>query len=438
MQARTIIWTIQKSRPVGSLAAAVALSALLPVVGTLLSGCSKPEKTQAPMVSVQVVTAQRTALPVIAQGEAVLTALHQAILAPKISAPIARLYVQRGDKVRKGQLLATLENKDLSGAAMSSQGQYQQAKAQYTTVTQATVPQEVQKAEADVRQAKAVVDLQQQIYTSRQKLFKEGALPGRDVDQAKVALVQAKVQYDVARRHLTALEKVNRTAELETATGQLHQAQGQYDKAQATLAYSEIRSPIDGYVTQRPLYQGEMAAAGVPLLTIMDTSLLVAKAHLPQSQVQGLSAGATAQVTVPGIEKPIAGKVMLVSPALDTGSTTVEVWVSVANKDHKLKPGTAVQVAITARTIPNALVVPTQAVVQDAGGDKHVMVVGPDNIAHRHAIQAGVQSGSDTQILSGIQPGAEVITVGAYAMDDGTHVRVVQPAPSKTAAGSAD
>ena len=367
-----------------------------------------------------------------------LTALHQAILAPKISAPIARMYVQLGQKVRQGELLVSLENKDLTGAALSSHGQYQQAKAQYQTITQSTVPQQMQKAEHDVAQAKAEVDLQQSIYASQQKLFKEGALPGRTVDQTKVALVQARTQYGIQLRNYQALQKVNRAAEMESATGQLHHAQGSYDKAAATLAYSEIRSPINGYVTQRPLYAGEMANAGSPLVTVMDTSVLIARAHLPQIQVQRLPVGAPAQVTVPGLDQPVEGKVMLVNAALDPGSTTVEVWVKVGNKNNRLKPGTPVQVAIIARTIPNALVVPTAAIVEDAGGGKHVMVVGADDIAHRHEVKLGVQSGGDTQIFSGIQAGEQIVTVGAYALDDGTHVQVVAPTAEKPSAGSAD
>ena len=418
---------------------AYALLSAAGLLALLLAGCGGKDQTPPTVVSVHAVTARQADIPVTVHGEALLSALSQAILAPKISAPIAHLYVQRGDKVHKGELLAILENKDLSGTALSSQGQYQQAKAHYQTITKATVPQEVEKAQADLRQAKAVVDLQQQIYTSRKKLFAEGALPGRDVDQAKVALIQAKVSYDVAQRHLAALEKVNRTAELETAAGQLNQAEGQYNESAATLAYSEIRSPINGYVTQRPLYQGEMASAGSPLLTVMDTSILIAKTHLPQAQVQGMPVGATAQVTVPGVPEPVPGTVMLVSPALDPGSTTVEVWVKIRNKKNELKPGTPVQVAITARTIPNALIVPTAAIVEDAGGGKHVMVVGPDNIAHQREVKVGAQSGDDTQVLSGIQPGDRVITVGAYALDDGTHVQVAPPQNTgKPNAGSAD
>lgn len=396
------------------------------IVGVaLLSGCSGDHPAPTPVVSVQTATARRAPLPITVTGEATLEPLHQAILATKLSAPIARYYVQRGDRVHKGELLATLKNGDLQGAALGSQGQYQQAKALYATTTQATVPQEMQKAELELAQTKAQVDLQRRIYHSRKQLFEEGALPGRDVDQAKVALVQAKTLHDIARRHLEALEKVSRSAELSSATGQLQQAQGQYQQAQAMLSYSEIRSPINGYVTDRPLYAGEMAAAGAPLLTVMDLDVLVAKAHLPQPEVAGLAVGAPAQVVVPGFSAPVSGKVMLVSPALDPGSTTVEIWIRIENKNKHLQPGTPVHVAIQSRVIPDALVVPAAAIMQNAGGEQHVMIVGADNVAHSQEVKIGIESEGQAQILSGIVAGAQVITVGAYAMDDGTQVRVV-------------
>ncbi len=389
----------------------------------ICAGCSRAAKDAPPVVTVQAALARHAAITVTVTGEAVLEPLHQAVLATKISAPVARYFVQRGDRVHKGELLVTLENNDLSGAALGSQGQYEQAKAQYA-ITQATVPQELQKAQLEAAQTKAQVDLQQRIYHSRKQLFEQGALPGRDVDQAKVALVQAKTQYDVARRHLEAIEKVSQRAELSSATGQLQQAQGQYEQAQAMLAYSEIRSPIQGFVTDRPLYSGEMAPAGTPVATVMDLDVLIAKAHLPQAQIAGLRKGAPAQVTVPGFTAPFAGTVMLVSPALDPGSTTVEVWVRIQNSDHRLQPGTPAHVSVQVRTIADALVVPSAALVEDAGGGKHVMVVGADSIAQARTVQTGTESDGMTQILSGLNAGEEVITTGAYAMDAGTKVHV--------------
>jgi HlyD family secretion protein len=398
------------------------------------AGCGSQPKAPETAVPVQAVTVQLGSIPVIATGEAVLMPLHQAVLAPKISAPIEKFYVQRGDRVHRGQLLALLENKDLAGAALGSKGQYEQAQAQYRTETLSAIPQEMKKAQHTLAQARDQMNLDKRIYESQEKLYQEGALPRRMAEQSKVAYEQAQTQYGILQRAYVALQKVNASAQLQAAEGQLNQAKGNYQKAAATLAYSEIRSPIDGYVTQRPLYEGEMANAGSPILTVMNTSVLIARAHLPQSLVQGMKIGAPAQVIVPGLPKPVPGTVSLISPALDAGSTTVEVWVKVDNKNGDLKAGTAVQVAITARTLKNVLLVPSAAVVEDAGNTWHVMVIGPDSIAHPRPVTIGVQAQNETQILSGLRPGERVVTVGAYAMDDGTKVNVVPPGASTVSA----
>jgi HlyD family secretion protein len=416
----------QRTRRTSRLRRPASLATVL-CATAMLAGCASKTPPPETAVPVQAVTVERGNIPVVATGEAVLTPLHEAVLASKISAPIEKFYVQRGDRVHRGQLLAVLENKDLSGAALGSQGQYQQARAQYLTATQSTIPQEMKKAQRDLAQAEDELNLKKGIYDSQEKLYKEGALPRRMADESKVAYEQAQTQYAILKRSYAALQKVNEHAQLQAAEGQLRQAKGSYQQAAATLAYSEIRSPINGYVTARPLYEGEMANAGSPILTVMNTSVLIARAHLPQSLVQGMKVGALAQVMVPGLAAPVEGTVSLISPALDPGSTTVEVWVKVENKNGDLKPGTAVQVAITARTLKDVLLVPSAAIVEDAGNTRHVMVIGPDSIAYPRTVTIGAQSNQQTQILSGLKAGEEVVTVGAYAMDDGTRVKVMPP-----------
>src|SRR5581483_6399428 len=109
---------------------------------------------------------------------------------------------------------------------------------------------------------------------------------------------------------------------------------------------SEIRSPINGVVTDRPLYPGEMATAGTPLLTVMDVSEVIARAHIPQTSAALLKIGDPAEVSVPGMDQPFSGRVSVVSPALDPNSTTVEVWVRLKNPRQQLRPGTTVQVSM--------------------------------------------------------------------------------------------
>ena len=115
-----------------------------------------------------------------------------------------------------------------------------------------------------------------------------------------VALTQAKSQYEIASMHMTALQSAGKKQQLKSAEGQLTSAKGKYEGAAAQLAYSEIRSPIDGVVTDRPTYPGETPPPGTPLLTVMDTSSVIAKAHIPQDQAAQLKLGDAATMKAPG------------------------------------------------------------------------------------------------------------------------------------------
>ncbi len=251
----------------------------------------------------------------------------------------------------------------------------QRPQATYATATQAQVPEEYQRAQLDVAQAKANLALNQSIVNARKQLFAEGAIPGRDLDTAQAALVQAQAAYETAVKHLEAQKSVARQASLEAAKGQLASAEGKYQGAEAQVAYSEIRSPISGVVTERPLFAGETVAAGSTLLTVMDTSVVLAKVHLAQELAQQLKLGDAATITVPGLAEPVLAKVSLISPALDPGSTTVEIWLRIDNKKGGLKVGTPVHASIVGREARQALTVPLSALLTAQDGSKSVMVV---------------------------------------------------------------
>ena len=399
----------------------VAIAAACALVSVV--GCKKEQP--APVeVTVQAEKPEQGAIAEKITADAVLTPQAQAAIEPKITAPVKKFLVQRGAKVREGELLAVLESADLAAAALDNKGAYQAAQAAYATATKAQVPEDVQKAELDYAQAKANLDLNQSIVNSRKQLFAEGAIPGRDLDTAQAALVQAQAAYDTANTHLQSMQRVSREAELQTAQGQLTSAEGKMKGAEAQVSYSEIRSPINGVVTDRPLFAGETAAAGAPLITVMDTSILIAKAHLAQSVAQQMKVGDTAQLQVPGIADPVDAKVSLISPALDPGSTTVEVWVKADNKKGELKVGTPIKIVITGRSVEKAWKIPQTAVLTAQDGSKSVMVVGDDGAAHKKPVTLGITDGEDVQVLSGIAPGDTVITGGAYGLDDGTKVKV--------------
>jgi len=421
----------------GRFSPAISCAALAMLI--VLSGCSSAEKEKEPVAAVQTTPAQKGPISQVISAEAVVFPLQQAIVAPKITSTVSDFKVQRGDRVKKGQVLVVLENKDLDAAAKATEGDFEQADAGYVTTVEASLPQQIQKAELDAAAAKAGFDAQQKIYDSRKELFQQGAIPRRDLDSAEVALAQAHSVNEVAQKQLADLRRLGKAEALKSAHGSRLSAQGHMLAAQAQLSYSVIRSPIDGVVTDRPLYVGDLATANQPILTVMNVSRLIAKSHIAQSEAAVLKAGNPAELKIPALDHPLKGRVTLVSPALDPGSTTIEVWVEASKPDPALRPGMTAEVAMTAKTVKDAIVVPASAVFKNAEGADYVLLAGPDEKAHQKTVQVGIRNADLAQLLSGISAGDPVITTGGYALPDGTQVKIEKPgADEKAAADKGD
>jgi HlyD family secretion protein len=415
-----------------------ARSVLLLAGAIFLYGCNSSEKEPTPLVTVQVTPAKRGPIELEVTSDAVVYPLQQAVITPKITSTIAKFYVQRGTRVKQGQLLAKLENQDLAGAAEQSKGEFEQAEASYATTVGASLPQQIQKAELDAHAAKLAFDAQQKVYDARKQLYEQGALPRRDFDTADVALAQARSANEQAQKQLADLQRLGKEQALKSAGGQLSASKGKLLNAQAQLSYSEIRSPIDGVVTDRPQYQGELATANQPLLTVMNTSRLIAKAHISQSEAVLLKVGNKAEIELPGLEEPIKAKVSLVSPALDPGSTTIEVWVESTKPNAALKPGMNARINVIAKSAEDALVVPAAAVYKSEEAGDYVMLAGSDKKAHLTKIKVGIKTKELAQIEAGIKENDSVITVGGYALPDGTQIQIeATPAP-ESEKGAAD
>ena len=408
---------------------------LTSLLALTLAGCGTTPKEKEPVVSVEVTPAEKTSISQIVTAEAVIFPLKQATVAPKITSTIADFKVQRGSRVKRGQLLAVLENKDLTAQAEASKGDFEQADANYVIAINAGLPQQIQKAELDAAAAKAAFEAAQKVYESRKELYQQGAIPRRDLDSAEVALAQARSQNEQAQKQLADLQRIGKDQLRKAAQGTKESAEGHYHAAAAQLSYSEIRSPIDGVVTDRALYVGDLATANQPILTVMDTSSLVAKMHIPQSEAVLLKVGDPAEIKVPDVEEAIKGRVSLVSPALDPGSTTIEVWVEARKPNPALKPGMTVSVEMTAKTVKDAIAVPTGAVFKNSDGAYYVLLAGADKKAHQKVVQLGVKDAERTQIASGIRAGDPVITSGGYAIPDGTAIQIEKPSsPEKSEA----
>ena len=384
----------------GQLARALAV---LLAAGILFSGCKNQEASETtPTVTVQVDAAEKGPIQRKVVTDAVLYPRDQAAIVPKIPSSIKKWNVDKGSHVKAGQLLGELESSDLAGAAQKSQGGLTQAEATYQMT--------VQKSAQDLKFAKQSLDSAQKFYDGRAALYKEGAVSAKDLDDASVALSAAKNTYELTQKQY----------DLKVAEGAVNAAKGDSDNANATLGYSKITSPIDGVITDRPYYPGETPAAGTPVITVMDLSQVVARAHVAQTEAASLKVGDPATITIPGQPTIVKGKISLVSPAVDANSTTVEVWVQAPNPKGSLRPGTSVHVAMVAETVKDAVVIPQAALLTTTDGVNTVIVLDSDNAPSKKKVKVGIRDGElkTVQVTDGLAGGERVVTVGAFELSN--------------------
>ena len=404
---------------------AAAAAATIAFLVFFAQACSKKEAKEPETIApVQTAAVQQGSIRRIIKAQAILYACNQAAVASKINAPVSQFHVNRGDRVRKGQLLAELENRDLAAAAAEAKGNFDQAAANYRNTTAAALPDEIVKSQSDVQSSKEMMEAAQRVYESRKKLLDEGAIPRKQLDEAQVALIQARTQYETARKHLESMQQVSKEAQAKAMQGQMEAAKSHQEATEVQLQYSKIFSPIDGVVVDRPLYAGEMAGSGAALITIMDISSVIARASVPIGALHFLKVGNDATIAAPeGTE--IHGKITVVSPALDPNSTTAEVWIKGTNPGERLRPGATVQVALAAETVKDALLIPVSAILhsQESAEDA-VLVVDKDSLAHERKIEIGIRENDTIQILKGLALGERVVTVGGVGVQDKTKVKV--------------
>jgi RND family efflux transporter MFP subunit len=338
-------------------------------------------------------------------------------VAPRVNGRLQSVAVKLGDPVRKGQVIAKVEDFEV-------REQVRQAEASYK-VSQASIRQR----EADLQLAKTNLE------RSRSLLERE-LLPRQTYD-------------DTEARHQAAL------AQLDLARAQFDQAKARLDELKITLGNTVIVSPVDGFVAKRLLDPGAFASTNAPVVHVVDLSTVRMVANLVERDVRRVHVGTTAQVEVdayPG--EQFTGRVSRVAPVFDPATRTAEMEIEVPNRGARLKPGMYARVQLTVETRPDALTVPRNAIVA-VEGREGVFVAAPASgeqpppqgaapagantiTAKFLPVQTGIRDGENIEVRAGLQDGARVITTGAGALKDGDRVLVASNDGAGRRGGRAD
>jgi RND family efflux transporter MFP subunit len=288
----------------------------------------------------------------------------------------------------------------------------------------------VERARGQLASAEAALNQAQKIYERRQQLFKDGAIPGRDLLLSQTDYSKAKTDQEVAKKSLELLEHQSREQDIRMAQSRLEQAQARLASVDAQVAYTEIRSPFAGTVTEQFMYPGDMAKPDGPIFTVMDLEVVVARAQVPESQAAAVRQGqpcAFAPVDSPGVG--FSGQVSVVNRAVDLARRTIEVWCLIPNP-KSLRAGAFGNLAIQTGVELNSLSVPLAAVQFVEGAAKGtVLVVDGKRIAHTREVETGQTFQGRVQIKRGLTSGELVVVEGGYGTPDGTEVRWEEPKP---------
>jgi cobalt-zinc-cadmium efflux system membrane fusion protein len=379
---------VRSSIPAG-VAGAVALAAV--ALASLLSvSCSQPEKSADPAApaaakprDVTLDAAQRQKLrletvsltPFRRTLEATGTvAFNQdratQVLAP-ISGPVARIQVEVGARVGRGQVLATVASPDFAADVSA-----------------------LRKAEALARNARRVADLDQQ-------LWKNDAIARRDMEQAETDAVSAEADRDAALQQLRDLGVDAKTL------SEIRQNQSTYG------AGALIRSPLAGTVVEKLITPGQLLQAGTtPCFTVADLSTVWVMANLFETDLPFVAPGDSAQVLTEGAGAPITGKVDYISAVVDPTTRAIAVRIVAPNPREVLKRDLYVRVEIQSSRESTGLLVPVSAILRDEENLPFVFVAKPDGSFPRRRVQTGSRIGDRQEITSGLLAGETVVAEG--------------------------
>ncbi len=379
------------------------------------------------VVSVQVAKAEHATIANEITTVATLAPRREASVSPKIAAPIAEMPLLTNRVVHAGDVLAVLESRDLTAQRAEAAAVVAEADATLHSTTNGSVPLTNAQDMKAVRDARATLDNARKTYERRQTLYEQGGISKKELEASQLAVTQAEDDVHLAEASTDVHRGVTNTTDVRVAEAKAQQARHRLQNLDAQLSYAIIRAPFNGVVTQQFQYQGEMANPGGKLVSIADTSALIAKMQLSEQTATTLRPGDQVKVLpddLPGQTFP--GTINLVGRAADPQSRSVEVWVAVPNPTGQLRANGVAKVVISAQPVTNAVVVPDAAVTLDAtnGNSGTVMVVDNKSAAHEAHVTIGVRSGGHTQITSGLRGGETIVTEGNYGLPDGTKVTV--------------
>ena len=371
-----------------------------------------------------------------------IVAHHTINVNSKVTGRLAWIGVEKGDKVKEGQVLVRLEDQEFRASYEQAKGAVANARAYLDELQHGSRPEEVEQAQHNLDEARATLANDKVTLDRTKELAGSGVVSRQQLDDA-TAKFEADQQRANSLEKAFQLSKIGpRQEEISRAQGALMQAQGQLDYAQSQLDATVIRAPVTGTILDRTAEKGELitaqfasAAAGGPqgsVVSLADLNDLQVELDIAQADFARLGPTQKAKVTTDAYpDKEYDGVIAQISPEANRQKATVQVKVQVLNPDKypsvQLRPEMNATVKFLASDAPKTaketagVYVPSTA-IRDRDGKKIVLIAYDGKAIAREIHTVGQRS--DGALVEGLNGGESVITTAPATLKDGDKIKI--------------
>lgn len=361
---------------------------------------------------------------------------HEAKISPPFAGKLAHLSVQLNQIVLKGQIIAQMSTQTLLGQQQQAEAtiavnQTQVVQARINALQQAAATRSaIAQAQATLAGAEATLANAKQNYERQQKLYTDGLVAQKDVDDAltTVRTAEATVQAQdgaVSAAQSGTLTDLAKRQDIAIARRQVENARGALSTARAQIALATLRSPLTGVVATVTANNGETLDTSATIATIVDTRDLQLTIALPSRSLPLVHRGQMVEFTTESLPgKTFSGGITSIGAQVDPQTGTVPVQVKISNTSRLLRDDMTAVGQITVASHPHALLVPKTALLKDPEtGKGSVVVVSENGTAHIRPVTLGLPSGNDLEVTQGVKAGENVGISGQYGLPGGTKVK---------------
>jgi HlyD family secretion protein len=365
-----------------------------------------------------------------------IVAHHKITVNSKVTGRVAWIGVEKGDKVKEGQVIVRLEDQEFRANVEAARGAMESAKARVTALVNGSRPQEIQKANHDLDEARATLANDKINLERTQKLFSNGVYSKQQLDDALMKY-ESSVQRVSSLEQTYNLAKIGpRQEDIDKARGDLEQAEGQLAFAESQLEATQIRAPVTGTILERTAEKGELVTAqfastaeGGPqgsVVAIADLTDIQVELDIAQDDFAKLSPHMKGTVTTDAYpDRKYNGEIAEISPEANRQKATVQVKVQIKNPDDFLRPDMNANVQFLADQKPgqdvHGALVPITA-VRSQGSKKTVFLMQNDKAVAREVKVLATHS--DGYVVDNLTGGETVIAEVPAELKDGSRIRV--------------